>query len=373
MIKKLDTFIYFSMLLPFVQPLLNIGTDVSLIFIVLILIRLSITFKKINLTNLNVILTFYSIFLFIILISNSLSFQKALIPLLVSFLIIFLSNSYVDRKILKISVYIYLIFGLLWFLDSEIATKVQSVLVRNINTEGLIGVRGFPILSTEPGLFAGLIVMIAELFRIVFNSYRYKMFFIFILLLLSISSISGSSLVFIIIYLYYTQFKNNKKYLFIIITILLILGTSLLDYENRVTKFLSIFYNLDFSLLFADTSLSYRLSALLLGFLALILNPFPILSENIAKNSLFYFNEYLSNIFINNVEVHRVSSLGSYLEYGGVFSLIWFILLFLNLPSLKKSIYLIITLSFSYSLLFPLGYLLLYAKTNFISSNNNIK
>lgn len=126
-------------------------------------------------------------------------------------------------------------------------------------------------------------------------------------------------------------------------------------------------------MLFADTSLSYRLSALLLGFLALILNPFPILSENIAKNSLFYFNEYLSNIFINNVEVHRVSSLGSYLEYGGVFSLIWFILLFLNLPSLKKSIYLIITLSFSYSLLFPLGYLLLYAKTNFISSNNNIK
>ena len=63
MIKKIDTFIYYSMLFPFVQPFFNLSTDLSIYFIIGIIIRLTITFNSLIVKKINFFFLLFS-FLF---------------------------------------------------------------------------------------------------------------------------------------------------------------------------------------------------------------------------------------------------------------------------------------------------------------------
>lgn len=374
MIKKLDTFIYFSMLFPFVQPFINLGSDVSLYFILGISIRLMLTYNNLKINRLNIFLVIYSIFLLLILFFNGLKFTKAITPFLVSLMIIYYNNSRVNKNIIIKAVYIYLLCTVFWIFETDLATKIQSYFVRNINGDGIIGARGYPILSTEPGLFGGLIIIIAAIFRKAIKSHKYKGILLALLIICSVLSFSGTSIIFLILFILNTNFKKIKNYYYAIFlpTIFLTIPL-LLTFENRFTKFFKMIYYLDFNNLLLDTSFIHRIGGFFVGFIFLIKNPFPIGSHGIYETGQIYFTEYLSKYFLNNNEVHYVSSVGLLFAYGGMFSLIWLLLALISLPKSKDISYFLVTISFSYSLIFPLGYLLLYTKTNFTSSNDNIK
>ena len=374
MIKKLDTFIYYGMLFPFVQPFINLGSDVSIYFISGISIRLMLTYKTIKITRLNILLIFYSIFLLVLLLSNGLKFTKAITPFIVSLMIIYFNNSRVNKNIIINAVYIYLFCTVFWIFESDLATKIQSYLVRNINGDGIIGARGYPILSTEPGLFGGMIIIIAAILRKTIKSHKYKGILLALLIICSVLSFSGTSLIFLILFIIDSNFKKiNKRYYAVILPAIFLTIPLLITVENRFTKFFNMIYYFDFTNLLLDTSFIHRIGGFLVGFIFLIKNPFPIGSYGIYETGQIYFTEYLSQYFLYNNEVHYISSVGILFAYGGMFSLIWLLLALKSLPKSKDISYLLVTISFSYSLIFPLGYLLLYAKSNFTSSNDKIK
>ena len=266
------------------------------------------------------------------------------------------------NKILQTVILVYLTFGLLWVIHPGVANLVQSILVRTINGE--VGYRGIPLLSTEPGLAAGLLVILAELCLVA--PLKNTRLFAFVFILLALSTKSGSALVYIGIFLILRL--NKKNVIMSIIPVVLLINVSI-DL-GRMSGTIDRFKTLEISTIFLDTSIAYRWTAFNFGFNSAIMHPISYQNRVAYVNEEYQifrnrYNEYMDK------DLHPVSAIGNYCVYGGVVFLAWLALLVIYLGWNKYFLYYFLTMSFSYSLLFPVP-LILIIYLNYVRCNMQI-
>jgi hypothetical protein len=350
---KLSSLLIFS-LLPFVQLVLILDTDVSYLVILSGLILLLFGLKKYQKWEMQFV--FISL-LFSSFLLLSLPVTKAVGPLVFSILLVVYKNYTLRARTLYIALMAYVIAALLFYYDSSKALMIQSYFVGNIKWSAGAQ-RAFPILGTEAGLMAGVFIMLAELTLIVLVRNKLRLLVALIFLLLGIQTKSGSFLVFIVIFL--LNRRLNKKWV-----LCGIVGCSLAwpffrDFvlESRIGTLILGSSQSITNLLFFDTSLAYRMSALFSSLEVFFRNLLVIWGDKNEEVQAIYSVKYRHLNPLMDKTIHDVSSLGLILRTGGIVSLLWFLYVIKLLGLSRRLLYLMITLMFSYSLFFPLSLLL---------------
>ena len=365
----LNNLVYFLAFLPFVNFGLNIIPADTQPFYFLIALSI-IFFYRYKLSNTMIYLLIISIIGTII--SNVVGFdlKKNFNLLIIALSLIYFHKKTFSKELVRLVTGIYCIFFYLWFIDPVTAFKVQSILVRNIN-DANIGFRGFPVLSTEAGLYAGTAIIIIELYLLKLREWKYLDYFLIGSMFLSvILSFSGTSIVFLIIF---SALRLKKiKYLFVSILLLIITLSIVLEYSNesRLTYFFNIIISGDLVLLLSDPSLMYRISSLLVSLEFFYNYPFGgILVDNLQeKIQLIYYNGYYKTGIGMDSNIRLVSGFGYSLITNGIITILFFFTIFKKYFSIKGLVYYIITLFFSYSMIYPLGLILLIecSKINYV-------
>ena len=327
-----------------------------------------------------VLFTFERTLLFLALIVSIISFfygfdtKKSFNLIILLIALIYFSRNTFDFSLIRFVLIIYSIFFIAWILFPYETYLLQSSLVRNINTGPNIesSIRGYPILSTEPGLYAGTAVMLMELY--ILKLKKWHLFDYLILAVISISIVftySGSSIIFLSVFLI-LRIKNIKSF-FSVIVLFILFNYFLVDYlpENRLTYFINSLNSEGFDFLSKDSSLSYRTSSILLSIDFFLSNFFGAIGvENLSfELQKIYLNKFYNPNIGMTFAFHLVSGFGYALVCGGIFSFLFFLAVIFNYKSLRGILYFSLCILFSYSLIYPVSSIVLI---EFFKNKNNV-
>lgn len=273
-------------------------------------------------------------------------------------------------KVFYCSIVVYFVFSILLMIAPGIFFDIQALVVRAVNTAGEenpFGYRGIPTLSTEPGLFGGLLVfqfLMLEYFeregKIIRQRYWCIVAMLFFMVL---ATKSGTGYLYFILYAVYLTFRQRHgllKLTFVVSLLVLLvstLGSSLSSSSDLGRGFQIVIGILSQpEILMADTSTIGRLYDFFLGFVSLVDFPFGNGVNGVADATLALSDTHL---FIRNY--YGVSSIGlvsglawCFVAYG-VFALFYFFYIYIKTTSapIGARIFSLIFLSFSYSPAFP--------------------
>ena len=365
--------VYFLAFLPFVNFGISlINSDTQPFYFLIIVLIFVYKIKDLSIAPIELFLFFLAIIISSLSVVYGFDFKKSFNLLIVVIAILFFKRYSCTYNTIRLVLLIYSIFLLFWITLPSLAYGVQSLIVRNINTGLESSYRGIPLLSTEPGLFAGLGLLLVELFLLKIRGKIKKSdyFLIGSILTATVLSFSGTSIIFLFIFLI-LRVKVKLRFFLFLFAFLFLFGKNIFDLlpENRLTYFLGFFLDFDFKILLNDTSLSYRLSALLISFDFLINNFFgAIQSDNLVESlqNIYTQKYYVPGIGMDT-QFHMVSGFGYSLICGGVFTIIYFITIFKRFFTIKGFVYFLLCILFSYSLIFPLPLILMIE----LSKNKN--
>lgn len=375
-----NCFIFFS-LFPFVS-LYPIDTDVQPLAIVISIIIFFLLMLRGRLSYIPIFGLVYVVMLLFYInpfgqydVQYSKIFALLSVPLLYTTCIYLDKTGYELKNMLMIAVTLYLFVALCMLVIPNEVYSIQSYIVRNINSTEF-GYRGLSPLSTEPGLFSGLLVSILSLVVLIKNKFslvEYRYLIIAIILMLSLSR-SGTAIVMLLIYFGVT-YATLKRFLFLllIMSILVVIININQEYisEFAVTYFgrLGSIFMLIFTtpeVLFNDSSIFYRINGLLVGLLSLVTNPFGVGFGDVQSQSDYIVDSYifLNEFYQSSIYGFRiVSSFGYYSTALGLLFVCPVVYLFIKSKSpLENKILALLMLFFSYSISMPLIWMLLAFK-----------
>lgn len=380
-------FLFFSFF-PFIS-LYPIDTDVQpcfIVFAVLVIIKNTII-NNIKIKRIYVLLLLYFTLLCLKInfspIDYIFYFSRAISPLigLLTLLAFCYSLKDLNYKLFRIVVNIYFWFSIFTFIAPDLFLNIQAHLVRNVNTVDIYGLRGISTFSTEPGLFAGLLICFLLINDFLFNNklqsqkiFKTNFLYIFIMLILTKS---GTGYLLFFIYIIFRFIHNKNFFLLIIISIFMVpLIICILKYLNSifVSRGLDILVKLIFEpqlLLTLDMSILTRIHNFYLGLLSIFYYPFGYGINNI--NDIVYEiiidNEFLYNFpKVQYMDFSQKISLASSFSmltvmYGLFWWIAWFLIFFIiSKASLMSKFFATIFIFFSYSAAFPLIWILLGLK-----------
>lgn len=298
------------------------------------------------------------------------------ISLLVAFLCFFsaiYSKKYLTYNVFKVTLTVYLLFTCITYINNDYGFFLQSLVVRNVNSTDL-SYRGISTLSTEPGLFSGVIVGIWALLNACKNNTGKIQYISLtsICFFLIFASKSGTGVALLIFYLVFKYIKTAKNFSYLVIFLIILASfiyTMLDDPADvksgslgRGVQLLSVLITEPSSLM-NDSSLFYRINALWAGILSLFIHPFGVGFGDFdyAVDDIVNNNQYLKSFYQNSKFGFRnVSSIGFYLvSIGWLFLLPFLTLLVKSKAAIENKVIAVAMLSFSYSFAFPLAWLLL--------------
>ncbi len=281
------------------------------------------------------------------------------------------------RNILPCSIAVYFILSCLMFIYPSELIAMQNYIIRNTNST-VLGYRGVSTLATEPGLLAGLIVgFLAVLDHLKRNELISRNLFLLTWLMAFIVILmtkSGTGFAYLLLYLIVRNVASiGVRTIFAILAVLFIFWCVLFiisigNYQSDLEGFGragSVMYKLATSPqeLTGDRSIFYRLYAVYVGFLCLIEYPLGVGFGAVEQvsNILILQKPFLNNFYSSYGETfHAVSSFGYYVSALGFLFLVPFLLfIFLSNVRFDYKILVIIYIMFSYSIAFPIIWILI--------------
>ena len=362
MMLNLQNLVYFMAFLPFVNwgiPIFE--TDVQPFYLLCIVFFLIANIKFIKVTKFERRLILIGLIGTIYVLMFGFEYKKSVSFIALVIGVIFFQRNTYSLKAIRVVFIFYSVFFFLWKINPSVARDFQSLFVRNINGTS-ISFRGIPLLSTEPGLFAGMGVILIELYLLKIKDKFVLVDYLFVGLMAFyvVSSFSGTAIIFMVIF-FLMRFRKISN-LLIYGAILLIIPVVLINYFPQTR--ISLLFN---ALLFEggsitnDSSVIYRISSLMVSLEYFISNPLGGLGVSSIENEiqqLYYLKYYDPKLGIDK-NIHFVSSLGYMLVVGGVITLAFIVMLIKEYLTIKGVVYFLICASFSYSLLFPVSLILL--------------
>lgn len=378
---KLANLFFLCCLFPFIS-IYPIGSDVqptaALVAAIFYFLKLGKT-GKISKKSVSLILIILLAFLYInpaAVISIEIGKLFALVCAILTFTFIKQYNEHFSPKLFSISIKIYFMLAILFLIFPYQVVTFQSLIVRKMNVTEF-GYRGISTLSTEPGLFGGLLVgfLALNIYFYHFQRIKKSTFFINlaqILVMLGLTK-SGTSVAYLMIFgVSFMVFRRLdikrvlKAYLISLVLGAMLISTNVRNMDvEMLGRGADIFVKLTTQpeLLIADRSIAYRLYAVYVPFLSILESPFGVghgyvefESQRIIEQQPT-LNEFYSSY---GEKFHPVSSFGFYLTAYGLFFL--FPIIFLILRSSATPSFKVISLVymlFSYSFAFPMTWLLL--------------
>lgn len=287
---------------------------------------------------------------------------------------------YFPFLVFKRVVLIYFSLSIVFIISPDNFINFQSLFVRNSNVTEL-GYRGISTLSTEPGLFGGLL---AGFFAI--NLYFYQKgeitkkqlyVFSFIILAMIIATKSGSGYMYLIVFFIVMVIKGQSfkslisKAMILVVTlsVLIYLSNAALNFD-KYGRGLHVFSKIINTpdLVLQDRSVMYRVNAMYVAILSFSDSPFGVghttvksISQEIVDTNSdlsYFYNSY-------GEDFHPVSSFGFYLTAYGLFFLLPFMYIFIvSKATLENKVLSMIFFLFSYSIAFPIAWFLLSTSSN---------
>ena len=365
---KFNNIIYALAFLPFLNfgiPLFN--SDTQPFYFLIIVLVLTYNFKSLKLLKFEILLLFLAVIISMLSIMGGFDFKKSINLLIVVISVFyFLRNSF-DVKLLRIILSIYCSFLIIWILFPSVAYQLQSLIVRNINTSVDTSFRGIPLLSTEPGLFSGLGIILIELFlnKLKGNIKKIDYFLISAMFIAVILSFSGSSLVFLSIFIL-VRLRIKLHYILLIsLTLILIIyfSTEIINFlpQNRLSFFLTLILSGDLFVFLSDSSLIYRINSVSLAFDFFNDHILGAIQSNDVEAALqkIYSEKYYDPSLGLRPNYHLVSGFGYALISGGIFTILYYSTLLYKFFTFKGILYFSVCTLFSYSLIFPTSLILL--------------
>lgn len=380
--NKLTANIFFVFaLFPFVS-IYPIATDVqptaSFSALVIYFLRI-VVLKKISSLFCITVLVFISALLFINPFESiNLEIGKviALFLGLVTALFIFQNKNLFSATVFSAVIKVYFLISMLFLAFPTLIVSFQSLIVRKMNVTEF-GYRGISTLSTEPGLFGGLLVgfIAINLYfyrkeKLTRKSFRLNLLLLFIMIALTKSG-SGYLYFFVfVIALVCSKISAKKMVLssiFLVFTITVLLPQISKQEFNfeKLGRGTQTFVNLmsNPQLLIKDRSVVYRLYAVYVAIISFSDNPLGVGHGAVKETSQAIVDKTptLSHFYGSyNEYFHPVSSFGFYLTaYGISFVLLVLLILVTLRPSAPYMVLALIFLLFSYSFAFPITWLLL--------------
>jgi hypothetical protein len=371
-------FLFFAFL-PFVSPF-PIGTDTQPISIILAIIILIINLKKLG--KYEVLIYFILIFFIYInpfyLNDYYFHYEFKKVFSLIGGIIIFIASSfalkYLNGKFLFFIINIYFIIDILIFFNPDLFLHIQSFIIRENNVTNIYGSRGIASLSTEPGLFAGMMVgflLINDYLLKINNQTKVYFYIIYIeILLMIILSKSGTGYLFFLLYLIGSNLE--KFSIKSIVGIVLIIGLLFyiifslnLEINNRGIEIIKYLFDNPIFYIQHDLSIYTRVYSILIGIKSLY--------NNIFGYGVFDLNHFLYNFIIlkNDIlyffpkgptesNLYLVSGFSYIVSMYGIIGLMFIIYIYYTSKApFKNKIFSFLFLLSSYSIAFPLIWILL--------------
>lgn len=367
-------------LLPFVSPY-PINSDVqplaAAVAFIVYLTRI-LLFRTIPVKLLYILLVFMLALLFINPFQQvDLQLNKLFaLPLgLVTLLFIYDFHSYFSSKVFSIVVKVYFFVSVCFLVFPGETIAAQSLFVRNMNVTEF-GFRGISTLSTEPGLFGGLLVGLCAVNLYFFDQNeiakaQFRLNFLLLFLMIALTK-SGSGYVYFLVFVIFWlarsfNYSTKRGVVFFFAIAVIIVPAILLGYGGEVQYgrgMQTLTYVVSNpALLIEDRSVMYRVYSIYVGLLSFFESPFGVGhgAVTLSSQSIIDADPTLNYFYTSyNEAFHPVSSFGFYLTSYGIFFLLLVgsILAKLRTTVLYASLSLLY-LFFSYSFAFPIIWMLL--------------
>lgn len=378
---KLANLFFLCCLFPFIS-IFPIGSDVQPTAASVALgFYLLKVFKTGRISRVSLLLTLVAVFSFLyfdpfVAINFEPGKLFALLCALITFTFIKRYLEWFSPRLFSLAISIYFVLSVLFLMFPSQLVAFQSLLVRKMNVTEF-GYRGISTLSTEPGLFGGLLVGFMALNIYFFYSNRiakapYIINFLQLFIMIALTK-SGTGLAYLLMFsmafLVLRRF-NVKGFLKVFLVFFFLTGvlfsslTKNLDI-GKLGRGVDTFVKLTTQpeLLIRDRSIVYRLYAVYVSYLSLLESPFGVGHGNVEfESQRIIEGQPALNFFYSSYgeKFHPVSSFGFYLTAYGVLFLmpLVYVLISSRAPPSFKVLALVYML-FSYSFAFPMTWLLL--------------
>lgn len=376
----LENIFFLSCLFPFASPY-PIGTDVQPLagIMAIVILTKRLVFTKEELFYLAIVI---ASLLYINPHYDFSAISSGVAIMLPYGIVVFLacrrSLKYFNASVFNLAVMIYFIFVYLTLLFPEQMLYFQGLIVRNVNVDTLTGPRGVSVFATEPGLLAGLLVaflLLNDYFNRMgkLSKKRWVWNFIMITLVL-LATKSGTGISFFIIYLALKiRWSFTRVALIVIIVSVVLYGVFPYLY-NSCTFFsnnraFTLLYEFLFTpqRLLLDTSVFQRVYSIIISGYAIVMHPFgtgyngaPYAIGEIIRDTPFLANFSNLQDCLKPSGCYVNSSLTNIVVMYGF--LVCFFIFFLYASSKaqwREKLFSFLFLLASYSLAFPMIWLLL--------------
>lgn len=383
LLEIIQTLFLFACFFPFVSPV-PINSDVQPLSGLFAFVLLGYNFirNKLNILKEDLLLIFISLFFSVYinpLSTNAIDWGRLIsipfgIGIFLAFRDIKIKKVY---QVLRVAIILYFIFTLALMTIPGIAFSIQNLFVRTTNVVDFTGYRGISTLSTEPGLFGGLLVALLLLWdycysKLTFSKTEYWIVFFMVLIMIALTK-SGTGYSYFVLYSMFWFIKSKigifqKGIIVFCIAGLVVFAVYLADsYNLNLGRGFEILQKLSSNESFGkDTSIFYRLSFFYIGLISLYQNPFGVGFNGVEKTStsIVRNNPDLYS-FLGNEVPHFTSSFAYLTVAAGVFFLLFFLFFLVYSKSgIVSKIFAVVFISFSYSAAFPLIWVLLALKRN---------
>lgn len=375
--KVLANAFFCATLFPFASPI-PIQTDTQPVaFLFALFLLISLSFQGHKLTYVELLILLFPIFGLIYInpfVGNPMPDQIGKYFSLLTGSIVYVAARRVfhlfSSKTFYNSIVVYFICTLLLMVAPDTFFNIQAMFVRAVNTAGEenpFGYRGIPTLSTEPGLFGGVLIFhffLLEFFKR--NNQLVKKQYLECLAMLCfmvLATKSGTGYLYFFLYVAYLIIRQKKGLLkislgLVVFITLISIVESTLDSSSDLGRGFQIISGVlvQPEVLMSDTSTIGRLYDFFLGFVSLYEHPLGNGVNGVDRATLLISNEYsfLRDYYGVSV-IGLVSGLAWCLVAYGVLALIYLIYVYVasTKASIGARIFSLIFLSFSYSPAFP--------------------
>ena len=391
----LDRLFLLSCFFPFVSPY-PIGTDVQPlvgVFAILVVIKYGLILRVVIPKSYVVVIVFALFFLvYTNPFANGFSPQVGKMVSLTfgSFILIafYFSRDCLDKKFINFVVVFYFLFTLLLLTITESMIELQNIVVRNTNTTEF-SYRGVGTLSTEPGLFGGLLIfflLVIDYLRersVLSRRNQYGLYVMILIMILATKS--GMGYLYFVFYLVF-RFYTSKISVVAKVPIFLAAGflgafilVFLIQFKpeglGRGVEVLIQLTTNPYQLISEDASILTRVIDVAMGLTSMVFYPFGVGNGNVmeASYNLMLDTPFIKDFYDKTNKPFGFTSSFSYLtvSYGIFF---WCFLIYLYFYHSKSSVscrfFSVLFLTVSYSAAFPAIWILL--GLNFYPDKNKL-
>jgi hypothetical protein len=289
----------------------------------------------------------------------------------------YLSKRHLTLALFSNIIRVYFGLSILLIVDFDTFTSLQGYIVRNVNSDGISGARGILTLSTEPGLFGGMLVAFLIVNDYLFaNNVRNKNIYygnFAMILLMIIATKSGTGYMLFGFYLMILVFFKKINWVIFFSSLLLLLLLQSVDISTfRGTQIITQLFQDPAGIIKEDMSVLTRLFSLYFGVVSVFYYPLGVGINNINTDmwiiieSNNFLNSFPKNINLSNTD--SISLTSSFSTLTLMYGVMWWIFLYLiffrfSNAQLIAKVFAMIFLMFSYSAAFPLIWILLNLKS----------